>query len=61
MCLRSRTKQNCKSAILEISLTSVVSAPLTMFILNIFLKRLNEFTYRSSSKLKNFAYNFIYV
>ncbi|PFP72777.1 hypothetical protein COK07_25155 [Bacillus thuringiensis] len=61
MCLRSRTKQNCKSAILEISLLSVVSASLAMFILNIFLKRLNEFTYRSSSKLKNFVYNFIYV
>ncbi|PFO46651.1 hypothetical protein COJ71_24085 [Bacillus cereus] len=59
--MRSRTKQNRKSAILEISLPSVVSAPLTMFILNIFLKRLNEFTYRSSSKLKNFVYNFIYV
>ncbi|EDZ49411.1 hypothetical protein BCAH1134_C0216 (plasmid) [Bacillus cereus AH1134] len=35
---------NCKSAILEISLPSVVSVPLTMFILNIFLKRLKEFS-----------------
>ncbi|MDA2072915.1 hypothetical protein ACTFRD_24945 [Bacillus cereus group sp. MYBK249-1] len=36
--------QNCKSAILEIGLPSVVIALQMVFIFNIFLKRLKEFS-----------------